>query len=129
MESLLPAFVDYSGASSLSGNRKAVNWQKEEEKKERIDIGYDIITLLCMCVYLILIFLAEEGICDANDNEGDDKDEDKDDDNKDEEEDDNDNEMGRIPAAGRAGAAGRTAHARCSPPRPAVAPAAYSRQC
>jgi hypothetical protein len=32
--------------------------------------------------------------------------------------------MGWIPAAGRAGAAGRAAHARCSPPRPAVVPAA-----
>ncbi len=32
--------------------------------------------------------------------------------------------MGRIPAAGRAGAAGRSACARHSPPRPAVAPAA-----
>ena len=40
------------------------------------------------------------------------------------EEDDNDNEMGQIPAAGRAGAAGRApARAKCSPTRPAVAPA------
>ncbi len=48
------------------------------------------------------------------------------DDNKDDdkEEDDNDNKMGWIPAAGRAGAAGRAAHARRSSPRPAVAPAA-----
>jgi hypothetical protein len=39
VELLLSAFVDCSGASSLSGNCKAVDWQKEEEKKVRIDIG------------------------------------------------------------------------------------------
>jgi hypothetical protein len=35
----------------LERDCKAIDWQKEEEKKVRIDIGYNIITLLCMCVY------------------------------------------------------------------------------
>ncbi len=90
-----------------------------------------VIILLLYCAFactLILNFLAEEGIGNANDNEGGNKDKDDnnddDDDNEDEEEDDNDKEMGWIAAAGRAGAAGRAVHARCSPPRPAVAPAA-----
>ncbi len=79
---------------------------------------------------LILNFLAEDGIGNANNNEGEDKDEDEDedndndDDNNDKGKDNNDNKMGQIPAAGRAGAAGRAAHARRSPPRPAVVPAA-----
>jgi hypothetical protein len=110
----------------MSRNCKAINWQKEEEKKVRIDIGYNIITLLCMCIYPHIKFLAEEGIGNANDNKGDneDKDDDNDDDDNDKAEDNNDNEMGRIPAAGRAGAASHAARARRSPPRPAVAPAA-----
>ncbi len=95
-----------------------------------------ILLLYCACVFtLILNFLAEEGIGDANDNKGDDKDEEDDDGDKDgnngndnndddEDEDNNDIKMGQIPAADRAGAAGRVAHARCSPPRPAVVPAA-----
>ncbi len=88
-----------------------------------------ILLLYCAFVFtLILNFLAEEGIGDANDNKGDEEDEDDNDDDGDndvdKDEDNNDNEMGQIPAAGRAGAAGRTAHARRSPPRPAVAPAA-----
>jgi hypothetical protein len=84
-----------------------------------------ILLLYCACAFnLILNFLAEEGIGDANDNEGDSEDEDDDNDDDDVDKDNNDNKMGRIPAAGRAGAAGRAAHARCSPPRPAVAPAA-----
>jgi hypothetical protein len=85
-----------------------------------------MLLLYCTCVFtLILNFLAEEGIGNANSNGGDDKDEDDDDDgDDDEDENDNDNEIGQIPAAGRAGAAGQAAHARCSPPRPAVAPAA-----
>ncbi len=79
----------------------------------------------CACAFtLILNFLAEEGIGNTNDNEGDDEDEDNDKDKDDEDEDNNDNEMGQIPAAGRTGAAGRASHARCSPPRPAVGPAA-----
>jgi hypothetical protein len=88
-----------------------------------------ILLLYCACAFtLILNLLAEEGIGNANDNEGEDEDkngdndDDDDDDNKDE--DDNNNKMGQIPAAGHPGAAGRAAHARCSPPRPAVAPAA-----
>ncbi len=82
-----------------------------------------ILLLYCACAFtLILNSLAEEGIGNTNDNKGDDEDEDDGDDE--DEDDNNDNEMGRIPAAGRAGAAGRDAHARCSPPRPTVAPAA-----
>jgi hypothetical protein len=73
---------------------------------------------------LILNFLAKESIGNAKDNEGDNNDKDNDDDDDNEDEDNNNHEMGRIPAAGRAGAAGWAAHARCSPPRPAVAPAA-----
>jgi hypothetical protein len=57
-------------------------------------------------------------------NEGDDEDKDGNNDDDDKDEDNNDNKMGRIPAAGCAGAAGCAAHARCSPPRPAVVPAA-----
>jgi hypothetical protein len=89
-----------------------------------------VITLLLYCAFaftLILNFLAEEGIGNANDNKGGDEDEDDnddDDDNDDEDKDNNDNKMGQIPAAGRAGAAGHAAHARRSPPRPAVAPTA-----
>jgi hypothetical protein len=83
-----------------------------------------ILLLYCACAFtLTLNFLAEEGIGDANNNEGDNKDEDSNKDNN-EDKDNNNNKMGRIPAAGCAGAAGRTAHARRSPPRPAVAPAA-----
>ncbi len=95
-----------------------------------------ILLLYCACAFtLILNFLAEEGIGDANDNKGDDEDKDYDDDDNDDDDDDDDdddnkdednnkNEMGQIPAAIRAGAVGRAAHARSSPPRPAVAPAA-----
>ncbi len=91
-----------------------------------------ILLLYCACAFtLILNFLAEKGIGDANDNKGDNEDKDDNDDNDDDDddndnkdEDDNDNEMGQIPAASRAGAAGCAAHARCSPPRPAVVPAA-----
>ncbi len=72
----------------------------------------------------MLNFLAEEGIGNANNNEGDNKDKDDDNGNDDEDKLYNNNKMGQIPASGRAGAAGRAAHARCSPPRPAVAPAA-----
>jgi hypothetical protein len=85
-----------------------------------------ILLLYCACAFtLILNFLAEEGIGNANNNEEDNKDEDNDNNDDDnEDKDDKDNKMGQIPAAGPAGAAGRAAHARCSPPRPAVAPAA-----
>ncbi len=84
-----------------------------------------ILLLHCACAFtLILNFLAEEGIGDANDNEGDNEDEVDNDNNDDKDEDDNDNKMGWIPAAGHAGAAGHAAHARFFPPRPAVAPAA-----
>ena len=86
-----------------------------------------ILLLYCAFVFtLILNFLAEEGIGNANDNEGDDKDKDKDnnDDDNNKDKDNNDNKMGQIPAACRAGVAGRAAHARRSPPRPAVVPAA-----
>jgi hypothetical protein len=86
-----------------------------------------ILLLYCACAFtLILNFLAEEGIGNANDNEGGNKDKEDNDDNNnnDEDEDNNDHKMGQNPAAGRAGAAGHAAHARCSPPRPAVAPAA-----
>ncbi len=69
-------------------------------------------------------FLAEEGIGNAINNKGDNEDKDNDNNDDNEDKDNNDNKMGWIPTAGRAGAAGRTAHARCSPPRPAVAPAA-----
>ncbi len=86
-----------------------------------------ILLLYCACAFtLILNFLAEEGIGNASDNKGNDKDEDNDDDDNDndKDEDNNDNKMGQIPAAGHAGAAGCAAHARRSPPRPAVVPAA-----
>ncbi len=84
-----------------------------------------ILLLYCACAFtLILNFLAEEGIGNAYDNEGDVEDEDDNNNDENEDKDDNNNKMGRIPAAGRAGAAGRAAHARCSPPRPAIAPAA-----
>ncbi len=84
-----------------------------------------IFSLYCACVFtLILNFLAEEGIVNADNNEGGDKDEDDNDDDDNKDEDKNDNKMGQIPAAGHAGATGCAAHARCSPPRPAVAPAA-----
>jgi hypothetical protein len=99
--------------------------KRRRRRKEQILVI--IILLYCVCAFtLILNFLAEECIGNANDNEGGDKDEDNDDDDNDndKDKDDNDNEMGQIPAAGRAGAAGRAAHARRSPPRPAVVPAA-----
>ncbi len=74
---------------------------------------------------LILNFLAEEGIDDANNNKGDNTDEDNNNDvNDHNDKDDNDNKIGQIPSAGHAGAASRAAYARCSPPRPAVEPAA-----
>ncbi len=86
-----------------------------------------ILLLYCACAFtLILNFLAEEGIGDANDNERDDEEEDKDDnkDNDNKDKDNNNNDMGQIPAADCTGAVGHAAHARRSPPRPAVAPAA-----
>jgi hypothetical protein len=75
-----------------------------------------ILVLYCACTFTLVIlnFLAEE------DKDNDNNDDNNDNDNKD----DNDNKMGQIPAASCAGAAGPTAHARRSPPRPAVAPAA-----
>jgi hypothetical protein len=72
-----------------------------------------------------------EGIGDANNNYGGNADKDDNDnndnnnnDNNNNGEDDNNKEMGRIPAAGHAGSASRSACARHSPPRPAVVPAA-----
>jgi hypothetical protein len=98
-----------------------------------------ILLLYCACAFtLILNFLAEEGIGNANDNEGgdenngdnddnndndNDNNDNNDDDNNNKNKDDNNNKMGQIPAASHAGAAGRAAHPRHSPPRPAVAPA------
>ncbi len=82
-----------------------------------------ILLLYCACAFtLILNFLAEEGIGNANNNKGDNKDKDDDNDDDDKDDDDNNNKMGRIPAASCASA--RAACARGSPPRPDVVPAA-----
>jgi hypothetical protein len=117
VEPLLSTFVDCSGASSLSKNCKAVGWQKEEEKKVRIDIGYNIINLLCMCVYPHIKLPCRIGHWRCRQQEGRQR-------QRRRQQQQRQQQRSQISAASRAGAAGCTAHARRSPPRPAVAPAA-----